>query len=49
MGSLDWWHGTKVASFEEFIKMANEAAPGTRVHILHRGETYNFEVPESRR
>ena len=44
-----WWHGTKVTSFEEFIKMAKDAAPGTEVHILHRGETYTFEVPESRR
>jgi hypothetical protein len=28
--------------------MAKEAAPGTAVHILRRGETYTFEVPESR-
>ena len=26
-----------------------EAAPGSAVHILRRGETYTFEVPESRR
>jgi L-ascorbate metabolism protein UlaG (beta-lactamase superfamily) len=44
-----WWRGTKVTSFEEFIRMARDAAPGTEVHILRRGETYTFEVPESRR
>jgi L-ascorbate metabolism protein UlaG (beta-lactamase superfamily) len=43
------WQKTKITSFDEFIAMAKEAAPGTSVHILRRGETYNFEVPESRR
>jgi len=28
---------------------AKEASPGTEVHALHRGETYEFEVPEGRR
>jgi L-ascorbate metabolism protein UlaG (beta-lactamase superfamily) len=45
----EWWQRTKITSFEEFISMAREAAPGTAVHILRRGETYTFEVPESRR
>ena len=45
----EWWHRTKITSFEEFTTMAKEAAPGTAVHILRRGETYTFEVPESRR
>jgi L-ascorbate metabolism protein UlaG (beta-lactamase superfamily) len=45
----EWWQRTKITSFEEFITMAREAAPGTAVHILRRGETYTFEVPESRR
>ena len=44
-----WWRGTNVMSFEEFIAMAKYAAPGTEVQILHRGETYTFEVPETRR
>ena len=44
-----WWRGTNVMSFEEFSAMAKYAAPGTEVHILRRGETYTFEVPESRR
>jgi hypothetical protein len=44
-----WWRGTNVMSFAEFIAMVKYAAPGTDVHILHRGETYTFEVPESRR
>lgn len=44
-----WWKGTKVTSFGEFVRMAKNAAPGTEVHILHRGETYTFEVPEGRR
>jgi L-ascorbate metabolism protein UlaG (beta-lactamase superfamily) len=43
------WRGTNVMSFEEFIAMAKYAVPGTEVHILHRGETYTFEIPESRR
>jgi len=43
-----WWRGTTVTSFDEFIRMAREAAPGTEVHILRRGETYGFEVPEGR-
>ena len=45
----EWWARTKITSFEEFITMAKEAAPGTAVHILRRGETYTFEVPVSRR
>jgi L-ascorbate metabolism protein UlaG (beta-lactamase superfamily) len=45
----EWWHRTEITSFEEFITLAKEAAPGTAVHILRRGETYTFEVPESRR
>jgi hypothetical protein len=45
----EWWNRTKITSFEEFITMAKEAAPGTTVHILRRGETYTFEVPKSRR
>ena len=45
----EWWHRTKITSFEEFITMAKEAAPGSTVHILRRGETYPFEVPVSRR
>ena len=45
----EWWHRTKITSFEEFITMTKEAAPGTAVHILRRGETYTFEVPERRR
>ena len=45
----EWWHGTKITSFEEFITMAKEAAPDSTVHILRRGETYTFEIPESRR
>ena len=45
----EWWQRTKITSFEEFITMAKDAAPGTAVHILRRGETYTFEVPESRR
>jgi L-ascorbate metabolism protein UlaG (beta-lactamase superfamily) len=45
----EWWQRTKITSFEEFISMAREAAPGTAVHILRRGETYNFEIPERRR
>jgi L-ascorbate metabolism protein UlaG (beta-lactamase superfamily) len=44
----EWWHRTKITSFEEFITMAKEAAPSTTLHILRRGETYTFEVPESR-
>jgi L-ascorbate metabolism protein UlaG (beta-lactamase superfamily) len=43
-----WWKGTKITTFDQFIAMAMAAAPGTDVYILHRGETYNFEVPESR-
>jgi hypothetical protein len=45
----EWWHRTKITSFEELTTMSKEAAPGTAVHILRRGETYTFEVPESRR
>jgi L-ascorbate metabolism protein UlaG (beta-lactamase superfamily) len=45
----EWWHRTKITSFDEFIAMAKEAAPGCAVHILRRGETYTFELPESRR
>jgi hypothetical protein len=45
----EWWHKTNITSFEEFITMAKEAAPGTAVHILRRGEKYTFEVPDSRR
>jgi L-ascorbate metabolism protein UlaG (beta-lactamase superfamily) len=45
----EWWHRTKITSFEEFIAMAKDAAPGSAVHILRRGETYTFKVPESRR
>ena len=45
----EWWQATKITSFEEFITMAKEAAPGSTVHILRRGETYAFEVSESRR
>jgi L-ascorbate metabolism protein UlaG (beta-lactamase superfamily) len=45
----EWWHRTKITSFEEFITMAKEAAPGTTVHIMRRGETYTFEVPLCRR
>ena len=45
----EWWYRTKITSFDEFIAMAKEAAPGSAVHILRRGETYTFEVPESRR
>ena len=45
----EWWQRTKITSFEEFITMAKNAAPDTAVHILRRGETYTFEVPESRR
>lgn len=45
----EWWHRTKFTSFEEFITMAKEASPSSAVHILRRGETYTFEVPESRR
>lgn len=43
-----WWRGTQVTSFDQFVAMAREAAPGTEVHILRRGETYTFEIPESR-
>ena len=45
----EWWQRTKITSFEEFIRMAKDAAPDTAVHILRRGERYTFEVPESRR
>ena len=45
----EWWQRTKITSFEEFIAMAKKAAPASAVHILRRGETYTFEVPESRR
>jgi L-ascorbate metabolism protein UlaG (beta-lactamase superfamily) len=45
----EWWQRTKITSFEEFIAMAKDAAPGTAVHILRRGKTYTFVVPESRR
>jgi L-ascorbate metabolism protein UlaG (beta-lactamase superfamily) len=45
----EWWHRTTITSFQEFITMAKEASPGTAVHIMRRGETYTFEVPESRR
>jgi L-ascorbate metabolism protein UlaG (beta-lactamase superfamily) len=45
----EWWQRTKITSFEEFIGMAKEAAPGTAVRILRRGETYAFEVPKNRR
>ena len=45
----DWWQRTKITSFEDFITMAKEAAPGTAVHILRRGETYLFEIPLNRR
>jgi len=38
-----------VTSFDEFIRMVKEANPGTEVHILRRGWTYGFEVPEGRR
>ena len=44
-----WWRGTNIMSFDEFRAMAKYAAPGTEVHILRRGETYTFEVPDSRR
>jgi L-ascorbate metabolism protein UlaG (beta-lactamase superfamily) len=44
-----WWRGTKFTSFKEFIRMAKDAAPNTEVFILHRSDTYTFEVPESRR
>jgi hypothetical protein len=44
-----WWHATKITSFEVFITMAKETAPDSAVRILRRGETYTFEVPESRR
>ena len=44
-----WWRGTNVMSFKEFIAMAKYTAPGPEVQILRRGETYTFEVPESRR
>ena len=42
----EWWNRTKITSFEEFIAMAKEAAPNSAVHILRRGETYKFEVPQ---
>jgi L-ascorbate metabolism protein UlaG (beta-lactamase superfamily) len=45
----EWWHATKITSFKEFITMAKEAAPDSTVHILRRGETYTFEIPENRR
>jgi L-ascorbate metabolism protein UlaG (beta-lactamase superfamily) len=45
----EWWRRTQITSFEEFITMAKEASPSSEVHILRRGETYTFEVPESRR
>lgn len=38
----DWWHNTKFSSFDSFIARAKEAAPRTVVHILRRGETYDF-------
>jgi L-ascorbate metabolism protein UlaG (beta-lactamase superfamily) len=45
----EWWHRTKITSFEEFAAMAKEASPSSEVHILRRGETYTFSVPESLR
>jgi L-ascorbate metabolism protein UlaG (beta-lactamase superfamily) len=45
----EWWERTQITPFEEFITMAKEASPSTEVHILRRGETYSFEIPESRR
>lgn len=45
----EWWKGTKITSFNEFIAQAKDASPSTDVQILHRGETYLFEVPENRR
>jgi len=45
----EWWQRTQITSFEEFIAMAKEASPSSEVHILRRGETYTFSVPESRR
>ena len=45
----EWWQRTQITSFEEFIAMAKEASPSSEVHILRRGDTYTFSVPESRR
>jgi len=45
----EWWSRTKVTSFDEFTAMAKAAAPDSAVRILRRGETYTFDVPESRR
>lgn len=40
--------GFEATTFDDFARMAAEAAPKTRVHILRRGDTYTFEVPEGR-
>jgi L-ascorbate metabolism protein UlaG (beta-lactamase superfamily) len=45
----EWWDRTKITSFEAFTAMAKEAAPASEIHILRRGETYTFEIPEGRR
>jgi L-ascorbate metabolism protein UlaG (beta-lactamase superfamily) len=45
----EWWQRTHITLFEEFITMAKEASPNSEAHILRRGETYSFEIPEYRR
>jgi L-ascorbate metabolism protein UlaG (beta-lactamase superfamily) len=45
----EWWQRTQITPFDDFITMAKEASPGSEVHILRRGETYSFAIPENRR
>jgi L-ascorbate metabolism protein UlaG (beta-lactamase superfamily) len=43
------WRNTQITSFKEFIEMAKKASPSSDIKILHRGETYVFEIPAGRR
>ena len=46
----EWWHGTKITSFEEFITMAKEASPETAWSISCAGARHiSSTPPESRR
>jgi L-ascorbate metabolism protein UlaG (beta-lactamase superfamily) len=43
------WRNTQITSFKEFIEMAKKASPSSDIKILHRGETYVFDIPAGRR
>lgn len=36
--------GARVTTFEDFVRQAEQAIPGLKVHILRHGESYHFEV-----